>query len=131
MCSESNTKANSICVKTNDNTKLQSYKAAATYMETDSKYDEEDIEKMYCYPDGKSSRQLSQNSNYNPEKIWSTSKYLPEGWMCNDSSTKSGNICVKADDNTRLKSYKIALAFMEENPNKYTEDDMLTDKSKN
>ena len=101
-------------MKADDNTRLQSYKAAAAFMEADSKYTKEDIEKMYLYPDGK---------NHNAQVIWKTSQYLPEGWMCSDSNTKSGNINVKADDNTKLQSYRAAVAFMEADP-KYTEDDM-------
>ena len=64
MCSDSDIKSHNICVKTDDNIKLNSYKAAAAYMKANPKYTEEDIEKMYCYPDGKNRRQLSQSTNF-------------------------------------------------------------------
>ena len=41
--------------------------------------------------------------------------------MC--SSSNGGNICVKADDNTKLKSYKAAVAYMEADP-RYTKEDV-------
>ena len=84
-------------------------------MEENPKYTEEDIEKMYCYPDGKNHRQQTIQ--------WKTNEYLPEGWMCSSSITLNANICVKADDNTKLTSYKAAVAYMEADP-KYTKEDV-------
>ena len=84
-------------------------------MREDPKYTENDISQFYLYPDGK--------NHGSPQIIWSTSRYLPEGWMCSDSNTKSANICVKADDNTKLQSYKAAAAFMEAD-SKYTREDV-------
>ena len=89
-------------------------------MEADPKYSKEDIERMWCYPDGKNHKRHAERANFQPIK-WKTNEYLPEGWMC--SSSNGGNICVKADDNTKLKSYKAAVAYMEADP-KYTKEDV-------
>ena len=81
-------------------------------MESDTKYTKEDIEKMYLYPDGK---------YHNPQIIWKTNQYLPEGWMASDSNIRG--ICVKADDNTKLQSYKAAATFIDADA-RYTKEDV-------
>ena len=107
MCSDSNTKSGNRNVKADDNTKLISYKAAAAFMESDPKYTEDDVEKMYCYPDGKNSRKNSQIANFQGEM--KKSKYLPEGWLFRD---KKRGLDILTSDGTKLESYIAVNRYM-------------------
>ena len=111
MCSNSNTKSGNINVKTDDNTKLISYKAAAAYMEANPKYTEGHIEKIYCYPDGKNRRQLSQNASFQgaPKEEMRKSKYLPKGWLFRD---RKKGLDILTTDGTKLESYVAVNRYM-------------------
>ena len=111
MCSDSNTKSGNRNVKADDNTKLISYKAAAAFMESDPKYTEDDVEKMYCYPDGKNSRKNSQIANFHgaPKEEMKKSKYLPEGWLFRD---KKRGLDILTSDGTKLESYIAVNRYM-------------------
>ena len=85
----------SILLKSCDDTKLKSYKAAAAYMEADSKYTKEDVEKLYQYPDGK-------NHKLQSKEEMQMSKYLPKGWLFRD---KKKGLDILTSDGTKLESY--------------------------
>ena len=112
MCSELYVNSGiSICVKADNSTKLLSYKAAAAYMEADSRYTEDDIKKMYCYPDGKNRRQLSQNANFQgaPKEEMKKSKYLPKGWLFRE---RKKGLDILTSDGTKLESYVAVNRYM-------------------
>ena len=113
MCSDTNTKSNGFYVKTDNETKLRSYKAAAAYMEANPKYNEADIEKMYCYPDGKNRGHLSQSISTNfqgaPKEEMKKSKYLPEGWTFKE---KNKGLDILTSDGTKLESYIAVNRYM-------------------
>ena len=51
---------------------------------------------------------------------WKTNPYLPEGWLCKDSLTKSGKLRVLTSEGLKLCSYKSIIEFMKSNP-KYSD----------
>ena len=110
MCSSS--KATNICVKADDNTKLESYKAAVAYMEADPKYTKEDVKRMYCYPDGKDHKKLSVSANLRggPKEEMQGSQYLPDGWLFRN---KKKGLDILTADGTKLESYISIQRYME------------------
>jgi len=51
---------------------------------------------------------------------WKTNKYLPEGWTCKEGLTK---VCIQTNTGLRLKCYRAAAEYMEDN-SEYTKEDM-------
>jgi len=103
--------------KTNTGFRLSSYRSAAIYIEENSEYTQEDVDKIFKYPDGKShERQLPSDED------WITNEYLPEGWMCKERK-EGPNICVKTKNGVKINSYRGAVEHVEEN-SKYTKEDL-------
>ena len=87
----------------NDNGKtFSSYKAAVEAMQSDLKYSEEDISKIYHYPDGENHARQSDE--------WKESHYLPTGWLGKDK--RAGASFLMDVNGTKYVSYRSAVEFM-------------------
>ena len=64
---------------------------------------------MYCYPDGKNRKQLSQNAIGAPKEEMKKSKYLPKGWLFRD---KKKGLDILTSDGTKLESYVAVNRYM-------------------
>merc|ERR1712129_423825 len=98
--------SSNIKIQTETGFRLRSYKAAAEYMEKNSEYSKDDMEKLYFFPDGN-----DHALNLPLGEAWRTNEYLPTGWMCKDR--KSG-LNLKTDTGLRFWSYRAAAVYMEE-----------------
>merc|ERR1712129_231894 len=98
--------SSNIKIQTETGFRLRSYKAAAEYMEKNSEYSKDDMEKLYFFPDGN-----DHALNLPLGEAWKTNEYLPTGWMCKDR--KSG-LNLKTDTGLRFWSYRAAAVYMEE-----------------
>jgi len=112
-------KEGKLYIQTETGMKLSSYKSAVDYMEESSEFTKEDVEKLYLYPDGKN-HSPNQPLPKAVDEVWITNEYLPEGWTCKEGSAKT---CIKTNTGVRLRSYKAAVEFMEEN-SEYTKEDV-------
>ena len=100
-----------LILKAHDDSRFYSYLGAANYMKLSEGYSQENIDRMYLYPDGKSHRQIQRSED------WKASVYLPEGWMCKDVKAGSTNINVLTSDGINLTSYTSAARYLEANKN--------------
>jgi len=108
MCKERK-EGTHICVKTDNGVRFRSYRGAVEYMEENSEYTKEDVEKMYMYPDGKNHAAQTPS-----DEDWITNEFLPEGWMCKERK-EGTNICVKTNNSVIFRSYRLSIEYMEEN----------------
>jgi len=81
-----------------EGTKFPSYKTAADFMKTSGGYTQDQIDRIYLYPDGK-------NHYQNHDENWKTNEYLPEGWKCKEGS---GKVCIQTNTGVKLQSYRAA-----------------------
>ena len=98
----SETTARKIWLKTDAGKRFNYYKAAAAYMEEDSKYNKEDVEKLYQYPEGK-------NHQLQSKEEMQMSKYLPKGWLFRE---KKRGLDILTSDGTKLESYVAVNRYM-------------------
>merc|ERR1719319_1326639 len=88
---------------------------AAEFMRSGEEYSEREIERFYCYPDGKP-------HNLKEHRVeWEESEYLPAGWKCRESTKNT--IDVMARGGERFTSYKKAVEFMKASES-YTDEDI-------
>merc|ERR1712129_17779 len=78
---------------------------AVDFMRSSEAYSEVDIERFYCYPDGK-----THNLPYLKMEM-EENEYLPAGWKCR---TVSQGILVMSGEGDRFQSYIKAVEFMKD-----------------
>merc|ERR1719509_230284 len=104
-----------ILVMSGEGDRFPSYIKAVEFMKSSEAYSEEDIERFYCYPDGKP-------HNLKEHRVdWEASEYLPAYWKCRES--KHNTIDVMARGGEKFTSYKKAVEFMKASES-YTNEDI-------
>ena len=107
----------SIMLKSLEGFKFSSYKTAAAFMKENEKYTDEDVKKLFLYPNGKSKKEKAEIAK------WKKSQYLPEGWTCQKVKVDSDALSIKADCGKIFNNRFDASLFMSTN-GKYTQDDI-------
>ena len=122
ICKDKKEGATNISVRTDEGTLLDSYTAAARYMEAKDEFTQENIDRLHLYPDGKHHKFVVRENVKNKKLSWKSNEYLPDGWMFKE---KGGSSCdtFKTSDGTRLKSYMAAASYMEQSC-KYSQEEI-------
>ena len=96
--------------------KSKSYRPKDWKTNKDNSEDNQNIFKSQENRDNHGWKKISsRKSNKSKSKVWKTSEYLPEGWLCKDRKEGKKGIIVKDKDGNKFKSYRIAAAFMKNN----------------
>ena len=116
MCKAKAAGASNIRVKTDNGRILTSYKSAAKFVQSYDKYTADDVQKLYHFPKGE---RLNYGDKFRKREDvdWSTSAYLPRGWMGKKTGFKKGRktgIATKfiTGAGEKLTTYNAAALFM-------------------
>ena len=112
-CKDKREGATNIMLRSSEGTTLTSYRAAAAFMDQNTAYTEEDVTRLYLYPDGQ-----NHQFTFIAKPVWKTNEFLPEGWSYSSNYERDGRSgqkdrrIIKSDIGFKFKSLKAAATYM-------------------